>query len=436
MIKFLLEQSNELITTHSGLSLLGLLISRTDIVKRLNAVKLTKTINPDISNSDVVISYLGLLSQGKVNFDEIENFCKDEFFAKSLSISNVPSAPTIRQRFEEAEDKFNKIILEESAKLLSTTKVAITPSIRELVALDMDVSPFDNSNTKKEGVSRTYKGFDGYAPNFSYLGKEGFCIDTQLREGKDHCQKGTPAYLSESINFAQIVTDKTLLLRADSGYDSIDNIKICQDNDTEFIIKRNLRHESKEDWLKLAIEHGEGTQEREGKTVYHGAIKVNRGLKEPLRIVFEVTERTITPEGQLMLTPEIEVDTYWTSLDDDPKTIIWLYNQHGTSEQFHSEIKSDMNLERLPAGKFMVNSLILVLGVFAYNMIHIIGQESIRKPDNPFDNRAKRRRARTVIQNIITLASKMVNSARRYKLRFSRYCPFFNTFKRIYSAFV
>ena len=29
------------------------------------------------------------------------------------------------------------------------------------VPVDMDVTPFDNSKTMKEGVSRTYKGFDG-----------------------------------------------------------------------------------------------------------------------------------------------------------------------------------------------------------------------------------------------------------------------------------
>lgn len=34
------------------------------------------------------------------------------------------------------------------------------------VPVDMDVSPFDNSQTRKEGVSRTYQGWDcdGYAP--------------------------------------------------------------------------------------------------------------------------------------------------------------------------------------------------------------------------------------------------------------------------------
>ena len=29
------------------------------------------------------------------------------------------------------------------------------------VPVDIDVTPFDNSKSNKEGVSRTYKGFDG-----------------------------------------------------------------------------------------------------------------------------------------------------------------------------------------------------------------------------------------------------------------------------------
>jgi hypothetical protein len=35
--------------------------------------------------------------------------------------------------------------------------------------LDIDVFTMDNSNTKKEGVSPTYQGFDGYARIAAYL---------------------------------------------------------------------------------------------------------------------------------------------------------------------------------------------------------------------------------------------------------------------------
>jgi hypothetical protein len=51
--------------------------------------------------------------------------------------------------------------------------VPVTPLTTGHVALDIDVYSMNNEKTRKEGVSRTYKGFDGYAPIALYLGKEG-----------------------------------------------------------------------------------------------------------------------------------------------------------------------------------------------------------------------------------------------------------------------
>lgn len=81
------------------------------------------------------------------------------------------------------------------------------------VPVDIDVTPFDNSKTKKEGVSRTYKGFDGYAPIMAYIGTEGYFVKTQLRIGKQHCQKETPDFLRETIELCRQLTDKPLLIR-------------------------------------------------------------------------------------------------------------------------------------------------------------------------------------------------------------------------------
>ena len=38
-----------------------------------------------------------------------------------------------------------------------------------------------------------------------------------------------------------------------------------------------------------------------------------------------------------------------------PRQIIALYADHGTHEQFHSEFKTDLDLERPPSGKFDTN---------------------------------------------------------------------------------
>ena len=56
------------------------------------------------------------------------------------------------------------------------------------------------------------------------------------------------------------------------------------------------------------------------------------------------------------------------------KKIIELYESHATSEQFHSEIKTDLDMERLPSGKFSVNALALTCAGMAYNILRLVGQ--------------------------------------------------------------
>jgi hypothetical protein len=56
---------------------------------------------PDISNRDVAYSYLGLLCQGKSDFDHIEPFREDEFFSIALQVRDVP------HMFRKAQRRFS-----------------------------------------------------------------------------------------------------------------------------------------------------------------------------------------------------------------------------------------------------------------------------------------------------------------------------------------
>ncbi|MCY0889029.1 MAG: IS1380 family transposase [Alicyclobacillaceae bacterium] len=445
-MRFIIEQSDETITTHSGLSLIGLLLDKTNLGSRLNKTVVPGVGAPDISNRDIAYSYLGLLCQGKSDFDHIEPFREDEFFFAALQIDTVPSSPTLRQRLDMAAPKsdWESIILEESANLLRDFDVTVSPvrlgrdKDRLYVPLDIDVSPFDNSGTKKQGVSRTYKGHDGYAPIFAYLGLEGYGVHVNLREGSTHCQKGTAEFLAESIRCAKRITTVPILVRLDSGNDSADNLVVCRSEDThaDFIIKRNLRRESLQVWLHTAQTHGICCETRPGKKVYRGSImSPMKKLDKPVRMVFEVIERTIDKRGQMLLVPDIEVDVYLTSLPDAASVVIDLYHAHGTMEQFHSEIKTDLDVERLPSGKFPTNELVLHFAVLAYNLLRIVGQESLKREDTPLKNTVQRRRIRTVIQNLMTLAAKVTTHARRQYLRLGRGNPWFAVFQRLYLAF-
>jgi len=57
----------------------------------------------------------------------------------------------------------------------------------------------DNSNTKREHVSRTYKGFDGYAPIAAYLGNEGWCVANELDDWETLREGKRVAIFSESV---------------------------------------------------------------------------------------------------------------------------------------------------------------------------------------------------------------------------------------------
>ncbi|MEF3192799.1 MAG: transposase, partial [Halothiobacillaceae bacterium] len=100
--------------------------------------------------------------------------------------------------------------------------------------------------------------------------------------------------------------------------------------------------------------------------------------------------------------------------------VIEHYQDHGTHEQFHSEIKSDLDLERLPSGKFDTNDVILHLTAFAYNCLRLLGQLGLTGEIAPIRHPAKRRRLKTVLQEIMYRAAKFVAHARKLILDFGR----------------
>jgi hypothetical protein len=432
--------TSEKLISASGLAIVGLILKNTRLKQRLNDSKLKNNAMPQIKNGDAISAYIGLLCQGKNGFDAIGEMNADpEFYKLALDLDAIPSSETLRQRMDLAGESWRSIILEENIRMLIALAATFTPCFgMKYIPLDIDVSPFDNSNTKKQGIGWTYKGFEGYAPIFAYLGDEGYLVNLELRHGSDHCQKNTVPFLKETLLQARKLTSDPILARLDSGNDAEDNLAVFYQPETscEFIIKRNLRRESSEGWWELAKKEGAMFQLREGKKVYIGSIyREMPELKRKVRIVYEVIERTSKADGQLFLVPDIEVNTWWTSLEEPEKVIIELYHDHGRSEQYHSELKTDMDLERLPSGKFQTNQLVLELAMIAYNILRLIGQQSLKQKDTPMRREAGRRRIRTVIQNLILMASRVVSHARKKFLNLGCSNAWIPPFKRIYEAF-
>jgi hypothetical protein len=387
----------------------------------------------------IITSLFGIMAEGNNNFESIGEKRGNIFFKEALNLSFVYAKETVRLYLEKMAEEAEAVIKqlrECSAKIIKQgTLHGVWISNKEYIPVDIDTTAMDNSKTKKEGVSRTYRGFDGFHPMMAYVGKEGYMLDCELRPGSQHCQNGAVAFIEGLIVLlSSMKIGGRLLFRMDSGNDSFDTLKAVADarKGHYCIIKRNKRKENDEEWVKRTKRKGKRVESRKGKKVWVGIIKVKQKKKDEklkeIVCVFEVIERKTDINGNRLLFPEVEVNSWWTNLTCDAERVIELYQDHATSEQFHSELKHDMDIERLPSGKLAVNKIFMAVAMNAYNALRLLGQKcmEIKNWIHP-----KRKRVGKVIRDLICVAGKVVKHGRELIFKMNENEPMLPVFLQL-----
>ncbi len=426
MRQLIVKQLDYDLTPVAGLALVGHYLNAVrPVLDRLDAAL---PIRAGVSTADVCRAYLGLLVQGKSDFDAIENFRGDAFFKHALGIGLLPSSPTLRQRLDaRASEMFDFVPPMIEALLLGQrADYGLLPC--GWLPLDVDTFAMDNGGTVKEGVGRTYAGVDGYCPLAAYLGSHGFCLELALRPGVQHSAKETDFNFERVIPMAQRLSaagpKAPLLARLDSGFDSVAlmrSIEACNQSglpQVDWLIKWNPRSLNV---AGLAERLGQDASTvwhhpRAGKrmTVWEEPLRIE-GINRPCKRVLRLIERTIDAKGQSLIEPQLTLEGWSTSLGAQfsGADIIALYADHGTHEQFHSEFKTDLDLTRLPSGKFDTNYLVCQFAALAMNILRLMGQRGLLGPDAPVRHSAKRRRIKTVMQELIYRAGRLIETGRR-----------------------
>jgi hypothetical protein len=429
MKRFIIEQSDEeFYTSHSGLALVGLGLNRfTSLSSALADMGAPGDLIADI---DIIRSYCALLAQGKSDFVAVEQYRGDDFLLESLDNKGVPSEGTMRQRMDAHSKQILAPVSWASIEFLERTKVPLTPLSTGHISLDVDGFVMDNSGSKKENVGPTYQKVDGYLCLPAYLGQEGWMVNQRLLPGSQHPQNGFIAFIRETLGRVRQFCRQKLLIRADSAHDAIANLtELSRHWLVDYIIKWNPRKQDKQAWAQHAFANGKITMPRPGKRVAVFSVKEKHTFTDAdgiertttLRRVIRITERTIDKKGQMLLVPDIELEGWWTSLKLSEHEIIELYKGHALCEQYHAEIKTDMDLERLPSGKFATNQLVMACGALVYNILRFIGRVALVNAKGIIRHDAKRRRIKTVIQELVYFAGRLISTGRRLKLRFSRH---------------
>ena len=447
MTDFIIKKLPYDLSSHAGLAMIGKYLKRININALIDPAF---PVRSGVANSAILKSYLALLCLGKNDFDAIENFRGNAFFMRALGLASVPSSPTLRQRLDTHAASWFDLAARLMHKVLASTVNGKPIDFGALACgytpVDLDTFAMDNSSTKKELVGRTYAGVDGYCPFAVYLGSLGYCLELALRPGVQHSAAESEYNFERALPMAASLVTGPLLVRADSGFCSL---KLMQEisahasalkREIAFIIKWNPRRAPveaiaaarKADTSAQWVIHRPGKRE----CVWQENLDLADVGSEasPTRRVYRLTERTIDKHGNALLLPEYVLEGWTTTLAArlDPADIIALYCDHATHEQFHSEFKTDMDLERLPSGKFDTNYLVCQLAAVAMNLLRLIGQNTLNEPDAPVRHVAKRRRIKTVMQEMMFKAARMIKHAGRWILGLGESDSGFAVFERHY----
>ena len=391
------------------------------------------------------------MALGKTSFCDIAAHQKDDLFADAVG-GAVPTEPTFRQRlgYLAILPDARKWVDDANVELLSRVKDfgLVKTAGGERLPVDIDVSVMVNDDCRKEGVGFTYHRIDGFAPIFATVGRLGYQLASELRPGNQHSQKEFPAFFRRSIGLVRRFYGGKILVRLDSAHDADDTLTTGFDLDDEirrevesggldFIVKRNARHEDERKWIEQANgEHCEPAysycDEKDGHVdVFRGVVSHLRTKSTEARPLFCVWEvKRMRRDDELL--PRCSTATWWTNLAEDADTVIRLYHDHATCEQFHGELKTDMDVERLPSGDYKTNSLILALSTLAFNVLRRIGQTARQVEAEGGAKRPERIRLRTVILNLMYVAAIDGSHGGRKYLRLGRNCHQAKTFQAVF----
>lgn len=235
-------------------------------------------------------------------------------------------------------------------------------------------------------------------------------------------------FLLRAIRKSRELTQAPLLVRLDGAHDAIATLVTLLEAQVDFIVKWNPRGTDVPARASEIFAAGKLVKDDKDQRIALLSETVERSYQDEdgqrrtikVRRVLRATESWLDRKGNRLLLPDYDIEGWWTNLALKKENVIELYKGHALCEQYHSELKTDLDLERLPSGKLATNALVMNCAALAYNILRAVGQVGLM--DKKQARRAKqRRRLKTVLQDLMYFAGRLIHHAGRWTLRLSRH---------------
>jgi hypothetical protein len=356
VMPFKLEQTNDLITAHAGLVLLGEFAVGLGLLKVLDKELPSPGSGAGYRASEQVFPLILMLNGGGRSLEDLREIRDDVGLREILALDRFPSSDASGDWLRrsggngalEGLGEVNRRILKRGLKYDGHGGYT----------LDIDVTGIE---AEKDSARMTYRGYTGYMPMVGHMAENGLVIGDEFREGNE-----APAARNlEFIKYCeeQLPKGKHIkALRADSASYQANIINHCNDKGIKFAIGADLD--------EAVVRQIKSLGSSEWRDYQNGFIAETVHCMNKTREAFRLVVIRRPFQGSLFDTETCERYTaIATNRVEDIEQVVQWYNQRGQcSENRIKELKIGFGMERMPCGQFEANAVFFRIGVLAYNV--------------------------------------------------------------------
>ena len=368
VLGFKIETTNDTITAHAGLALVGELAVGLEILRAVDRYLPKPGSNAGYKASEYVFPLVLMLNGGGRSLEDSRVIRQDEGLREVLPLARIPSSDAIGDWLRrmgggkglEGLQRVNRRLLKRGMKYDGIKGYS----------LDIDATGI---MAEKEEAKMSYKGFKGYMTMVGHLAENGMVVGDEFREGNDSPSARNLEFIKYSRK--QLPKGKKLkALRSDSAGYQADIINYCEEKGIEYAIGAVLDEAVMGTIEAIGADDWRPYQNGYIAETVHCMEKTKKAFR--LVVIRRAYQKEMFGEEDVRL----KYKAVATNKKERGEEIIQWYNQRGDcSENRIKELKIGFGMERMPCGQYKANAVFFRIGVKAYNLYRLFVMKALDK---------------------------------------------------------
>jgi hypothetical protein len=235
-------------------------------------------------------------------------------------------------------------------------------------------------------------------------------VHSQLRPGDTGSATGAVGFLRQAVARLPHSRRRTVLIRADRGFDVEALYAWCERRGWHYVIKLRVTADlASRIWTHAAQGRWRVVDAEAATPIEVAELRFRRGCwSQARRVVLTRRRDAENPQGHLWDAAGYNYAAYVTDVDWVPEDVVAFYDKRADMEKAIHELKEDFGIDRITSSSFGANAADLELKVLAYNLL-VLYQQAL--------GWGIRQRAKTLRRRVIAIAGQLIRTAGQWVLK-------------------